>query len=176
MNSVLSLFQETKIKAQADVEGQLTIAITHIIALNAQLIRRVKELSKHPDAVDEVAESLNERSARERLMRSSRVSRESLAQSVRELSYQLRKLPASAERTRSRFRIHGAIAPPCSPGFERRGRQRRLPYWFLWLNRSPAMNLWLTHGRQRLGDQFTFDAPPSNRCLYPCSVIHFGAP
>jgi hypothetical protein len=32
MNTVLSLFQETKVKAQADVEGQLTIAITHIIA------------------------------------------------------------------------------------------------------------------------------------------------
>jgi hypothetical protein len=92
MSDIIPILQERK--DPADVERRLTIAITHIIGLNAQLTRRVRELSNQLDAVDEVAESLNDESAREWLMQSSRVSRESLAQSVRELSYQLRKLPA----------------------------------------------------------------------------------
>jgi hypothetical protein len=94
MNNVVPLFQDMKTEGPADAESRVTIAIANVIALNTKLIRRVNEFSKHLDAVDAVAKSLEDRDAGERLMHLSRIRRESLAQLVSELSYHLGRLPA----------------------------------------------------------------------------------
>jgi hypothetical protein len=94
MSNVFSLFQEKKIEGPMDPARRVTIAVGEIMASNAQLVRAVKELSKHLDAVDHVIEALGETDAKESLMHLSKINRESLVQAVRELSQQHIKLPA----------------------------------------------------------------------------------
>lgn len=69
------------------------ISVTNIMVSSAQLVRVVKQLSRHLDAVDQVVETLEHTGTRARLMHLSKTSRECLMHGVVELCQQLRKMP-----------------------------------------------------------------------------------
>ena len=94
MSNVFPLFEQVTIESPADPRTQVTTAVTVIMASNAQLERRIKGLSMHLDVIDHVIEVLGEAGRREGLRQLSKNIREALVHASRELSENVRRLPA----------------------------------------------------------------------------------
>ena len=93
MNNVFPLFQQIAIESPADPRTQVTTAVTVIMASNAQLERRIKDLSMHLDVIDHVIEVLGEVGRQEGLRQLSKIIREALMHASRELSEHVKILP-----------------------------------------------------------------------------------
>lgn len=94
MSNVFPLFTQATIESVADPRTQVTTAVTEIMASNAQLERRIKELLIHLDAIDLVIEALGEAGSHENFLQFSKNNRAALIRASRELSEHVKMLPA----------------------------------------------------------------------------------
>ena len=94
MSNVFPLFEQVTVEGPDDPRTRVTIAVTEIMASNAQLERRIKELSMHLDAIDIVIDALGEAGSQERLLQLTKNNREALMHASRELSENVRMLLA----------------------------------------------------------------------------------
>lgn len=94
MNNVFPLFEQVTIESPSDPRTRVTSAVTVIMATNARLERKIKDLSMHLDVVDHVIEVLGEARGQKGLLQLSKNIREALVHASRELSENVRMLPA----------------------------------------------------------------------------------
>jgi hypothetical protein len=100
MSNVFQLFEQQKNEDDpSNPDAGVTIAIAAILASSAHLGRRIKELSRHFDALDRIIDAIGDTETRNMQKQSMKLNRETLANATLELSRQIRKLPRLQIRT-----------------------------------------------------------------------------
>jgi hypothetical protein len=64
MSNIFPLFPRMEIESPAGAEGQVTMAITNIFSLTPKLAKLARELSRLLDAIDDMADSVQDRDAK----------------------------------------------------------------------------------------------------------------
>jgi hypothetical protein len=91
VNNVIKLFARKNAEiVLAEPETLVAAAVTKFLAMNEQLNRKVKELSKHFDSIENAIETIEDTETRTRLRESIKRSRESFLEATLKLSRQIR--------------------------------------------------------------------------------------
>jgi len=60
MGNAVQLFRQEKIDGPSDIDTIVTSSVTDILASHAKLVRAIKELSEHLDALDQITCALSD--------------------------------------------------------------------------------------------------------------------
>ena len=94
MSNVFQLGKRKSIEDCSGPKSVITIAVANILTSNAHLIRTVKELSKHLEAVDHIIDAVSDTATRDRFRQIAELNRETLANAMLELCQEASKLRA----------------------------------------------------------------------------------
>ena len=98
-NNVIRLFARKSAGiVLSEPEIRIATAVTTVLASRAQLHRRLKELSKHFDAIENAIDTIEHMETRTRLRESIKLSREAMSKAALQLTQQIGKLVGSQAR------------------------------------------------------------------------------
>lgn len=86
MSNVINLFGQRKIEDRSNPESMVTLAVADVLASHTELVRTIKELSKHLDVLDHITDAVSDPDVRVRFKQEAKRSRESLTNAMVDLS------------------------------------------------------------------------------------------
>jgi hypothetical protein len=96
MNNVIELFSRKNKKSVAgppsETDTSISTNLTSIMALTGQLGGAVKDVLKHFDAIENAIDTIDDTETRNRLKRTTELSREAMLKAVLQLALQIGKL------------------------------------------------------------------------------------
>jgi hypothetical protein len=90
MNNVVQLFDRNSSKPGLSEANRIETAVKTVLVANAELDHAVKGLSKHYAAIDNIIASVDDAETRNRLTRSTKLSRDSLLSAALQLTQQIK--------------------------------------------------------------------------------------
>ena len=90
MNNVIKLSAQKNAEIVLSEPGtRIAAAVTSVLALNEQMSRKVKDLSKHFDSIENAIDTIDDTETRTRLRESINLSREAMSKAMLKLSRQI---------------------------------------------------------------------------------------